>query len=72
MKHKANQTGVGTSLRKLREHAGLTLKQAADAGRTSYAYLSRVETGTCAPSAAWIHGYVDNLGAHLAEKDAAA
>lgn len=78
MKNKATEqagkgrTGVGRSLTELRTTLGLTLKQAAEAGQTSYAYLSRVESGACIPKPSWVASYTGALGDYLHGRDQAA
>ena len=73
MKHNdTGRTGVGRSLTTFRNSLGLTLKEAAEAGQTSYAYLSRVETGACIPKPLWVANYMEALGDHLAKREVAA
>lgn len=52
----------GAAIKTLREMANLTLKEVANGADTSISYLSKVETGSLAPS----HTYVSRVAAFIA------
>ena len=59
---------TGQAIRRLRELSGLTLDQVAALASVSPAYLSRVETGQCAPSIKWIATVSSALASAISDR----
>lgn len=62
----------GVALQVLRQAAGMSLDEVADAADVSVVYLSRVEVGDVAPTAGWVGHVTSSIGDHIAAKRGAA